>query len=59
MTDKEFLQHTEQILIWKMLMDCQMTDGYQIESYTPENATVLIRASDLSRLIDIAKEKNR
>lgn len=59
MTDKELLDHVEQVLISQMLNGCEIEDHLGYKGYTMIGSwSVSFRADIISRLLDMAKEKN-
>jgi hypothetical protein len=57
MTDEEFLGAVEARVIFAMLQGCDMDDYLGRKVFDPCPWVVTLRADQMSRLIDLAKEK--
>lgn len=58
MNDKELLEWVEARLILQMLDGCAVEEHLGYKQYNPDSWAVSIRADTLSRLLDMAKERN-
>lgn len=58
MTDEELLDFVETRIIYKMLNGCELDDHFGNRKYDVGSWSVSFRADILSRLVDMAKEKN-
>jgi len=56
MTDQEFLDITEEKLCFVMLNGCATDTHLGRKKVDPSSWAVTLRADDLSRLLDLAKE---
>ena len=58
MDDKELLDHVEQQLFSVMLSGCSVLDHLGYTDYAPGSWSVSLRADEVARLLDLAKDKN-
>lgn len=56
MTDEEFLESVEARVIYTMLSGCEMETHLGYKKHDPCSWAVTLRADELNRLIDLAKE---
>lgn len=56
MNDQEFLERIETLVMYRMLSGCEIDDHLHNKKYDVGSWSVGIRADELCRLLDLAKE---